>query len=98
MKSAGRHIIIDGVLSKESKDIVSSTELMGKYLEEVTRLTGMTLVLPPISMKFPFAGETQRLIKNLEQEGTTSPIIEEFKEHIRNRDTLPRCLVQLLLR
>ena len=87
MKSAGRHIIIDGVLSEESKDIVSSTELMGKYLEEVTRLTGMTLVLPPISMKFPFAGETQRLIKNLEQEGTTSPIIEEFKEHIRNRDT-----------
>lgn len=87
MKSAGRHIIIDGVLSNESMDIVSSVEQMSKYLEEVTRLTGMTLVMPPISMKFPFAGETMRLIDNLEKEGTTSPLIEEFKSHIKNRDT-----------
>lgn len=87
MKSAGRHLIIDGILTKESKDIVSSVSLMSKYLEEVTRITGMTLVIPPIAMKFPFAGETQRLIENLEKEGTTSPLIEEFKSHIKNRDT-----------
>ena len=47
----------------------------------------MTLVMPPISMKFPFAGETQKLIQLLEQEGTSSPIIEEFKNHINKRDT-----------
>ena len=87
MKSAGRHLIIDGVLSNRSKDIVSSVEMMSKYLEEVTKITGMTLVVPPIAMKFPFAGETQRLIENLEKEGTTSPLIEEFKSHIKNRDT-----------
>lgn len=87
MKSAGRHLIIDGILTKESKDIVSSVSLMSKYLEEVTKITGMTLVVPPIAMKFPFAGETQRLIENLEKEGTTSPLIEEFKSHIKNRDT-----------
>ena len=87
MKSAGRHLIIDGVLSNDSKDIVSSVEMMSKYLEEVTKITGMTLVVPPIAMKFPFAGETQRLIENLEKEGTTSPLIEEFKSHIKNRDT-----------
>lgn len=87
MKSAGRHIIIDAVLSEESKEIVSSVELMAAYLEEITKITGMTLVIPPISMKFPFAGETQKLIQRLEQEGTTSPIIEEFKQHIKYRDT-----------
>lgn len=88
MKSAGRHLIIDGILSKNSKDIVSSVNLMSQYLEEVTRITGMTLVIPPISMKFPFSGETQKLIDNLEKEGTTSPIIEEFKNHIKERDTI----------
>lgn len=87
MKSAGRHLIIDAVLSHESKEIVSSTELMAAYLEDITKITGMTLVIPPISMKFPFAGETQRLLKQLEQEGTTSPVIEEFKQHIKQRDT-----------
>ena len=87
MKSAGRHIIIDGILTEESKPIVSSVELMSDYLTEVTKITGMTLVLPPIAMKFPFAGETQRLIENLEKEGTTSPLIEEFKQHIKHRDS-----------
>lgn len=87
MKSAGRHVIIDGILTDESKPIVSSVEMMSNYLTEVTRITGMTLVLPPIAMKFPFAGETQRLIENLEKEGTTSPLIEEFKQHIKHRDS-----------
>ena len=83
---AGRHIILDCILTDDSIPIVSSTELMSNYLEKITDITGMTLVIPPISMKFPFSGETTRLIKELEKEGTTSPIIEEFKEHIRHRD------------
>jgi len=86
MKEAGRHLILDCVLTDESIPIVSSTEKMADYLEQVTKITGMTLVIPPISMKFPFSGETQRLIKRLEEEGTTSPIIEEFKQHIKHRD------------
>lgn len=83
---AGRHLILDCVLTDESIPIVSSTEAMAEYLEEVTRITNMTLVIPPISMKFPFSGETQRLIKRLEDEGTSSPVIEEFKQHIKHRD------------
>ena len=83
---AGRHIILDCILTEDSIPIVSSTELMREYLEKVTEITGMTFVMPPISMKFPFSGEANRLIKNLEKEGTTSPIIEEFKQHIKHRD------------
>ena len=87
MKSAGRHLIIDAILNDESKPIVSSVELMSKYLEDITKITGMTLVIPPIAMKFPFAGETNRLLKGLEEEGTTSPYLEAFKKHIKERDT-----------
>jgi len=83
---AGKHLILDCTLSEESIPIVSSTQLMSEYLEKVTEITGMTLVIPPIAMNFPFSGETQRLIKRLEEEGTTSPIIEEFKQHIKHRD------------
>ena len=83
---AGRHLIFFCQLTDESIPIVSSVEKMAEYLEGVTNITDMTLVIPPISMKFPFSGETQRLIKRLEQEGTTSPIIEEFKQHIKHRD------------
>ena len=86
-KPAGRHLIIDAQLTDESKEIVSSVSKMSNYLEEVTKITGMTLVIPPIAMKFPFSGETQRLLTNLEKEGTTSPIIEEFKQHIKYRDS-----------
>lgn len=85
-KTAGRHLILDCTLTTDSIPIVSSTQAMSEYLEKVTEITGMTLVIPPISMKFPFSGETQRLIKRLEEEGTTSPIIEEFKKHIEHRD------------
>lgn len=84
--NAGRHLIMDCILSDESIEIVSSVEKMAEYLEKVTEITGMTLVLPPISMKFPFSGETQRLIKQLDADGVTSPAIEEFKQHIKHRD------------
>lgn len=84
--NAGRHLILDCILTDDSIPIVSSTEKMGEYLEKITEITGMTLVIPPISMKFPFSGECNRLIKELEKEGTTSPYIEQFKEHIKHRD------------
>ena len=48
----------------------------------------MTLVFPPIAMSFPFAGETNKLIQQLENEGkcNDSAIFQEFKEHIKNRN------------
>ena len=86
MNYAGKHLILDCILTDDSIPIVNSVQKMSEYLEEVTRITDMTLVIPPIAMAFPFSGETQRLIKRLETEGTTSPVIEEFKQHIKHRD------------
>ena len=83
----GRHLIIDGIYNKETHDAIHKDRTaLAQYLEDVTRITGMTLVFPPIAMSFPFAGETNKLIKRLEEEGkcSDSAIFQEFKEHIKN--------------
>ena len=86
---AGRHLIIEGCFSDNFIKNMSDRDYLSNYLEEVTRITGMTLVFPPIAMSFPFAGETNRLIEKLEQEGkcSESAIFNEFKQHIHNRNT-----------
>lgn len=85
----GRHLIIDGIYNKETHDAVHKDRTaLAQYLEDVTKITGMTLVFPPIAMSFPFAGETNKLIQQLENEGkcNDSAIFQEFKEHIKNRN------------
>lgn len=88
---AGRHLIIDGVYDWAfgNRDNMSDRDFLSHYLEEVTDITGMTLVFPPIAMSFPFAGETNRLIEKLDKEGkcNNSDILKKFKEHINFRNT-----------
>lgn len=86
---AGRHLIIDGVFDQISgKEKMSNRNFLSQYLEDVTNITGMTLVFPPIAMSFPFAGETNRLIEKLDQEGkcNNSDVFKQFKSHIKNRN------------
>lgn len=86
---AGRHVIIDGVFKPEFVEKMSDRSYLSQYLEDVTQITGMTLVFPPIAMSFPFAGETNRLIEKLDKEGkcNDSEIFREFKKHIETRNT-----------
>lgn len=86
---AGRHLIIDGVFTDEFVEKLSNREYLSQYLEDVTKITGMTLVFPPMAMSFPFSGETNRLIEKLEAEGKCkdSAIFNEFKKHIETRNT-----------
>lgn len=86
---AGRHLIIDGVFSRQYKSNMTDREYLAHYLEKVTEITGMTLVFPPIAMSFPFSGETNRLIENLEKEGKcgNSDVFRKFKKHITSRNT-----------
>ena len=86
---AGRHLIIDGVFGADKQNDMANRDFLSNYLEEVTNITGMTLVFPPIAMSFPFAGETNRLIEKLEKEGkcNNSEVFSEFKKHIYNRNT-----------
>lgn len=87
---AGRHLIIDGVFGPESISKMADRTFLAQYLEDVTEITNMTLVFPPIAMSFPYSGETNRLLKNLIEEGkcNDSVILNDFKKHIDQRNTL----------
>lgn len=87
---AGRHLIIDGVFSSDKVKDMSSREFLSDYLEEVTKITNMTLVFPPIAMSFPFSGEAVRLLEKLDAEGkcNDSEILSSFRTHINQRNTL----------
>lgn len=87
--TAGRHLIIDGLFADEFTARLSDREYLANYLEEVTKVTGMTLVFPPMAMSFPFAGETNKLIKRLDEEGKCgdSKVFQEFKKHVETRNT-----------
>lgn len=90
MTEFGRHLIIDGIYADTwvNADNLSDRDFLSHYLEKVTSITGMTLVFPPIAMKFPFAGETNKLIKRLDEEGrcADSKVFSEFKHHIDQRN------------
>lgn len=89
MTNIGRHLIIDGIYNPETHGFIhTSREHLADYLEKVTEITGMTLVFPPIAMQFPFAGETNKLIAQLEAEGkcNDSEIFRTFKEHVKTRN------------
>lgn len=87
---AGRHLIIDGVFAPNYKKALADRTHVAQYLEDVTEITGMTLVFPPMAMSFPFAGETNKLIKKLEAEGKCedSLVFQEFKKHVDERNTV----------
>lgn len=85
---AGMHLIIDAKFGRAGKKIVSDRDKMSQYLEDITRITGMTLVMPPVALKFPFASETHRVIKKLKEDGVSSPFLNEFIGHIHKRDTV----------
>lgn len=86
---AGKHLVLDCVLTEESLPVVSSREHVAQYLENVTEITGMTLVMPPIALKFPYASETHKLAKKLTEEGWEgdSEVLTTFNKHLRDRDT-----------
>lgn len=85
----GRHLIIDGIFKDDFMKRMSDRNYLANFLEDVTDITGMTLVFPPIAMSFPFSGETNSLIKKLEAEGKceNSEVFQAFKKHIKTRNT-----------
>ena len=82
----GRHLIIDGIYNKETHDAVHKDRTaLAQYLEDVTKITGMTLVFPPIAMSFPFAGETNKLIQRF---GVVKDVSSPYLEEKLNNESL----------
>ena len=77
---AGRHLVLD-VITKNKK-LLNSIQYADEYMYRVTDICGMQLVIPTLSMKFPFSSELVGMVKKLEHEGTDSPIIREYKNYV----------------
>ena len=82
---AGRHLILD-IVSK-NKDLLNDISYAEKYMYKITEITKMQLVIPVISMSFPFNNELHGFVKKLILEGTDSPIIREYSKYVKEKES-----------
>ena len=81
----GRHLMIDAITTEPQKIAVASTGI--DFLEEVVRRIDMTMILPPITVKFPHAtSEMDRILHRLEAEGLAdSETARSIKTDLKQR-------------
>ncbi|MEC7985069.1 MAG: S-adenosylmethionine decarboxylase [Myxococcota bacterium] len=83
----GRHLMIDAITGSPSK-IVEAT-LGVNFLEAVVRRIDMTMILPPVTVKFPHAtSEMERILERLEAEGLSdSDTAHSVREDLHRRES-----------
>lgn len=65
----GRHLMIDGLVPS-SANRLNDASVGASLLEDIVHRIDMTMMLPPITIKFPHAvAEATRIIQMLEKEG-----------------------------
>ncbi len=63
---AGGHLIMDVLVRDINK--INQEQHTKDYLDKATELIGLTQITPSYVFKFPFSGETQRLIEKLDND------------------------------
>ncbi len=64
----GKHLLVDAVCGK--REALVSADVGKACLDSIVERLGMTMVLPPVIVKFPHAsGEMTRVLEGLEREG-----------------------------
>jgi len=67
-KMQGKHLMLDIIV--QSGENLTNPEKGQKFLEDIVETIGMTMVLPPITVKFPHAiSEMKRTLTTLRNEG-----------------------------
>ena len=67
-KIQGKHLMLDIIV--QSGENLTNPEKGQKFLEDIVETIGMTMVLPPITVKFPHAiSEMKRTLTTLRNEG-----------------------------
>lgn len=84
----GKHLLVDAACSNQTALVDLS--IGQSCLERVVREIDMTMILPPIGVKFPHAvGEMHRVLQSLEREGLgESATALQIREDISNREHL----------
>lgn len=66
----GRHLMIDGLVPSAPHNRLNDAEVGALLLENIVHRIDMTMMLPPLTIKFPHAvAEATRIIQMLEKEG-----------------------------
>jgi S-adenosylmethionine decarboxylase len=84
----GKHVTIDAVLKNDDKVAALNTGETGvAFLERLVEAIDMTMILPPITCKFPHAiSEMSRYLQSLEAEGLTDcDTATKIRDNLRNR-------------
>lgn len=84
---SGRHLILDGETVSRK---LTSIEDVVQYIEESTKLLGMTLVFPPIVTKLPFSSyELQSMINKLllsDNSLRNNTIVREYLQYLQMKE------------
>jgi len=90
MEYNGKHVMCDGVLlNKDAFSTLNTPKLGEDFLEDIVSGIDMTMILPPITVKFPHAiCEAQRIMSSLKQEGLeNSMVYKKLEMDLHNRAT-----------
>ncbi|MEM3860423.1 MAG: S-adenosylmethionine decarboxylase [Candidatus Micrarchaeaceae archaeon] len=79
----GKHVLMDCQSSNIFK--LCSIEYLYNFITSLTEKLGMTLVIPPVIVQFPFSGEADTLVKKLIDSGIKSSILDEFLFHLKKK-------------
>lgn len=80
----GNHLMIDAICEDVN---LNDADLGNRILERIVHEIDMTMILPPVTVKFPHAiCEMQRVLQNLEKDGlTNSSTYLLLKNSLENR-------------
>lgn len=68
MEYNGQHLMVDAIVKKPHQ--LNDASIGNIILESIVEVIDMTMILPPVTVKFPHATcEMQRVLENLEKEG-----------------------------
>ena len=81
----GLHLLVDAVCDKTDK--LSSQNCIVECLENIVSEIGMTMILPPVTVKFPHTiSEIDRIYQDLQLEGLSgSSTAKKIKQDLDNR-------------
>ena len=81
----GRHLMIDALTNSSEKLCKPETAI--SFLEDVVEKIDMTMILPPVTVKFPHSTcEMTRILEKLQSEGLeNSKTAVEIKKDLKNR-------------
>jgi S-adenosylmethionine decarboxylase len=82
----GRHLMMDVVV--RDGQVLANPEKGIKFLEDIVHAIDMTMILPPVTVKFPHAiSELNRIVQRLEAEGLGDcQTIKDIKHDLSERE------------